>query len=155
MIDVPTLYADGGNGRGNYCTISPFQMAVSGPLFTLSSGNLNYSCSASAGNAGRMNTTGSMALPTGKTYWEIKVTNTNPYIGIGERSQIADNGSGSRKSINVYNAGQSADNTTATYTGTTFSFTTNDMIGFAFDGTAMTLGCYKNILTSEKLLITT
>jgi hypothetical protein len=119
-------------------------MAVSGPLFTLSSGNLNYSCSASAGNAGRMNTTGSMALPTGKTYWEIKVTNTNPYIGIGERSQIADNGSGSRKSINVYNAGQSADNTTATYTGTTFSFTTNDMIGFAFDGTAMTLGCYKN-----------
>ena len=142
MLDAPL--GAGGGERGNYCTISPFQMAVSGPLFSLSSGNLDYSCSASAGNAGRMNTTGSMALLTGKTYWEVKVTNTNPYIGIGERSQIADSGSGSRKVIAVYNAGQVADNTTATYTGTTFSFTTNDVIGFAFDGTAMTMGCYKN-----------
>ena len=141
MTDVPTLTSA---TAANYAVISPFQLAISGPLFVLSDGNLNYSCSASSGNAGRMIANGSMAMSTSKTYWEVKVTNTNPYIGIGTQTQIADNGSGSRKSINVYNAGQSADNTSATYTGTTFTFVTNDVIGFAFDGTAMTMGCYKN-----------
>ena len=35
MIDVPTPYADGGNGRGNYCTLNPLDSTA-----TLSNGNL-------------------------------------------------------------------------------------------------------------------
>jgi hypothetical protein len=141
MTDVPTLTSA---TASNFCVVSPFQLSASGALFTLSYGNLNYSCGASAGNAGRMLAVGTMALPTGKTYWEIKATNTNGLPGISDGAYAADNASGPYKYIGVYNAGQSLNNTTATYTGTTFTYTTNDMIGFAFDGTAMTLACYKN-----------
>jgi hypothetical protein len=87
---------------------------------------------------------GTMALHSGKTYWEVKVTSTNAGVGICDISQMTDAGGGSLKSLVVYNTTQSATNTSATYTGTTFTFAANDVIGFAFDGTAMTLACYKN-----------
>ena len=39
MIDVPTLYADGGNGRGNYCVLNPLNK---GTAASSSNANLSY-----------------------------------------------------------------------------------------------------------------
>lgn len=150
LVDSPTNYGTdtgvGGEVRGNYCTISPFQLAVSGALFSLANGNLDYSCPSSSGNGGRMLARGTHALHTGKTYWEITVTSTNPSIGICDTGRATDSyGAGTNlKTITVFSSGTTIDGTSATYSGSSWSFTTNDIIGFAFDGTAMTLGCYKN-----------
>ena len=65
MIDVPTLYADGGNGRGNYCTLTP--LLPSGA--TLSNGNLTLF--GPSGAYGRKY--GSIGVLTGKWYFEARV----------------------------------------------------------------------------------
>mgnify|MGYP000170841241 CR=1 FL=1 len=47
MLDTPTPFVDGGNGRGNYCTLNPLYKGTSvnpteGNLkFTITSGNLH------------------------------------------------------------------------------------------------------------------
>ncbi len=81
MLDVPTMWGDGGNGRGNYATLNPLSNPNS-PLFTVSNANLTYSCGASAGNAGRMAIVGTMQLHAGKTYWEVTPADTNGTFGI-------------------------------------------------------------------------
>lgn len=48
MLDVPTPYADGGNGRGNYAVLNPTFPASGTP--TLSNGNLTYFNSAAVNN---------------------------------------------------------------------------------------------------------
>ena len=61
MIDVPTLYADGGNGRGNYATLNPLQSAVAP-----SDGNLKIT-----GATAHRNSLGTINLPsTSKFYFE-------------------------------------------------------------------------------------
>lgn len=67
MIDVPTVYADGGNGRGNYATLNP--------LFGggLSNGNLTTTA----------NSLATMSMTGGKYYWEVQVTSSNGYTGVG------------------------------------------------------------------------
>ena len=45
MLDVPTLYADGGNGRGNYAVLNPLDKTSISP--TYSNGNLAISAGAS------------------------------------------------------------------------------------------------------------
>jgi hypothetical protein len=65
MIDVPTLYADGGNGRGNYCTLNPLIPTGS----TLSEGNLRLATPTSGGGV----TFGSIGVSSGKWYWEATI----------------------------------------------------------------------------------
>jgi hypothetical protein len=82
MLDVPTLWADGGNGRGNYGVLSPIA-GFSGA--TLSNGNLQLSPSLTTGWQSRA---GTMAVSSGKWYAEFSVTSItagsqgNP-IGVG------------------------------------------------------------------------
>ena len=72
LIDVPTPYADGGNGRGNYCTWNPLNKDTT----TLSNGNLN------ATMPGR--SAGTFAVSSGKWYWECTYNAGNGYaLGIG------------------------------------------------------------------------
>jgi hypothetical protein len=79
MIDVPTPYADGGNGRGNYAVMNPIGPVVSG---TLSDGNLTWANSGSV--YGGVYST--FAVPTtGKWYFEAVATSfpASSWVGIG------------------------------------------------------------------------
>ena len=74
MLDVPTLYADGGNGRGNYCVLNPLDKNTN---IALSEGNLTAIPSSTADYWLARAT---MAFPTtGKWYWELTLNNT-PYL---------------------------------------------------------------------------
>ncbi len=137
MVDVPT---NTNSNTANYCVLNPLSNP-NGPIFTLSNGNLNYSCSASAGNGAKMAVISTMALHTGKVYWEILATNTNG--GYGVSSELTVSSVYGVANANVYSSTQ-ASTSGITYSGTTFTYTTNDILGFAWDGTALTLGCYKN-----------
>jgi hypothetical protein len=64
MLDVPTQWADGGNGRGNYATLNPLQ-AGNAP----SNGNLSATTSGTA----HRNTLGTIFFPAAKFYYEISV----------------------------------------------------------------------------------
>lgn len=91
MLDVPTPYADGGNGRGNYCTINPLDAPTNGS-FTISDGNLRTE---STSSANRNHVRASIGVASGKWYWEITVvsgdrcqagvalnsSNKNEYVG--------------------------------------------------------------------------
>jgi hypothetical protein len=67
MLDVPTLWADGGNGRGNYCTLNPLNTGNA----TVSQGNLNtFAGSATVGTAIIPSTIG---MDSGKFYFEAVV----------------------------------------------------------------------------------
>jgi hypothetical protein len=136
MIDVPTPYADGGNGRGNYAVLNP----VSGYSVTLTSGNLNYTTGNSANPV-----TSTFSLPTtGKWYWEVTVSSVGEaMIGIQSRSNLAYAGpktvyyrlGGANDSIfiegslNAYNAS---------------SYTNGDVIAVGFDADNSQIRWYKN-----------
>ena len=85
MIDVPSGsgYADGGNGRGNYCTLNP--LANTG-IGTLSNGNLTLVTSTN-----NKTITATMALPSsGQYYFEITatdyVTDGGTFLGLVNNS---------------------------------------------------------------------
>jgi hypothetical protein len=76
MVDVPTPYADGSTGRGNYAVLNP----INGSQGTVSNGNLTY---ASTGNATGLQTRiGTLAgLSTGKWYFEVTITAASASTG--------------------------------------------------------------------------
>jgi hypothetical protein len=67
MLDVPTLWADGGNGRGNYCTLNPLTSTNS---ITVNNGNLYSAASSASGNVIRS----TLMNNIGKWYFEATVT---------------------------------------------------------------------------------
>ena len=80
MIDVPTLYADGGNGRGNYAVLNPLK-PLAAPAPTYSRGNLEVTVNSATAAAG------TIALPTtGKWMWDVEVSTIYAAIGIANPS---------------------------------------------------------------------
>ena len=78
MLDVPTQWADGGNGRGNYATLNPLKNTAS-----LASANL---AAGTPGSAGYYTSYTTMSMNSGKYYWEISVVDdgvNSRYLGIG------------------------------------------------------------------------
>jgi hypothetical protein len=149
-IDSPTAYNDGSTyyNRGNYPTLNPISNPVN-TIYTVSNGNLTYSCPSSSGNGGRMTVAATYALGTAKYYWEVYPTDTNGGFGlVGYFNQaidpVATANPGNTLYILAFSASQGTNNITLTYTGTTFSYAVNDIIGLAYDGTAGTLAFYKN-----------
>lgn len=69
MLDVPTPWADGGNGRGNYATLNPVTPYLVNT--TLSQGNL-VATKATATSAPKIY--GTIGVDSGKWYWEIKLS---------------------------------------------------------------------------------
>jgi hypothetical protein len=63
MLDVPTQWADGGNGRGNYAVLNPLQK---GSSLTVTNGNLDFSASGTASNV-----FATMPFTGGKFYFEV------------------------------------------------------------------------------------
>ena len=139
MLDVPTQWADGGNGRGNYATLNPLQK-VSG--YAPDNGNLRSV----------MNATGAIfatiGVTTGKWYWENiyeVAPNGNMEYGVSlgtvSTSSQPGNVSGSW-AYSPFNGSIYSQSGTAIATVATASL--NDVIGCALDVDAGTLAIYKN-----------
>ena len=146
MTDVPTL-TDA--TTANYPVLNPLTTPLDG---TITNGNLNIAYGSSGTRTGIAAT---MAMTTGKFYWEVTVTassanpcnaaigisnttdNSSVSTGIGYYTGYTANGWGYYGADgNVYN------NASGTSYGATF--TTNDVIGVTFDADARTLTFYKN-----------
>jgi len=70
MLDVPTLWADGGNGRGNYAVMNPLDVISGSNAPTYSNGNLTLA----VGNA-NYKSRGTIGASSGKYYFEFGGTN--------------------------------------------------------------------------------
>jgi hypothetical protein len=85
LVDSPTSYGTdtgaGGSVRGNYCTFNPLVKPYGTNTFT--NGNLDVSIPVSNWNA----VVGTIALTTGKWYWEIISGEQNLFIGIQQVNQ--------------------------------------------------------------------
>jgi len=140
MLDSPTSYAGSSYGVGNYAVLNPLSNP-NGPIYTVSSANLNYSCPASSGNAPKMAVTNSIGVSTGKWYCEATETSSNCAFGITSGLVSGGTANGPQYAI-AYNGGTFS--STATYSGTSPTFVSGDIIGLAFDASAKTLAIYKN-----------
>ena len=126
MLDVPTLFADGGNGRGNYAVLNP--LLNSGYSTTYSEGNLQLSGSFGVGQS-------SIFVNSGKWYVEMS------YSAIGGTPTLV-GPLGSVAGVSYQNDGNKNINSTITSYGATY--TTGDLIGCAFDVDSGTTEFFKN-----------
>lgn len=137
MLDVPTLWADGGNGRGNYAVFNP--LAVTSVAATFAEGNLKVTTGGAGGNG-----YGTMSIPaSGKWYWEVTFSSgSDPMIGISAYLSTQTYAWQNGNSVLYYNNGQKyVDGAGASYGA---SYTTNDVIGVAVDADTGTITFYKN-----------
>jgi hypothetical protein len=126
MLDVPTMYADGGNGRGNYCVMNPLDKGSSG---TISDGNLATSSQTASAN-------GTFGLTTGKWYFEAS------FSSITGASSLVEVGIQATNIQGYLSSGNKDLDTAQTAYGATY--TTSDIIGCAFDLDAKQMTFYKN-----------
>jgi hypothetical protein len=139
MTDVPTLYADGNNGRGNYCTWSPLGTQIATYTTSITNGNLTASYNA-ATNVARIN--GTLGVSSGKWYFEFQSTAGDPMIGFattdGANAYVYDG--------NVANKRNYAPITSGSPTSVAYGATwnTTNIIGVALDLDAGTLVFYKD-----------
>ena len=139
LTDTPTSYGtDLGNGaevRGNYATWNPLNGNA-----TPTNGNLDASGAGSATSGATYQ--GTIGMSIGKWYWEMVFSTTNQatIIGIRDRAFAASN-----DGLYTYYAltGQKYSGVSglASYGA---SWTTNDVIGIAYDADAGSLSFYKN-----------
>ena len=136
MLDVPTLYADGGNGRGNYCAWN----YVANTGATITDGNLKLTRADALGWRGP---TGTIASSTGKWYAEFTIGGVSE-ISIGVVKAYSSQFFGNNNQI----VGQQTSNEAwgyaydgykwnqSTQTNVTTTYTTNDVVMVAFDADA-------------------
>ena len=143
MLDVPTLWADGGNGRGNYCVVNPLDRGSSS---TLNDGNLrlNNNYTGTPYHSARA----TFGVPSGKWYWEVvctTVSGDSPSVGIANASASMTNFLGADANSWVYvlatGAKGNAGNTAQTYGA---SVASGDIVGVALDMDAGSIVFYKN-----------
>ena len=77
MLDVPTMWADGGNGRGNYAVLNPINLQGSVTSGTITEANLKSNPSSSAGYTNYLS---SIAAPS-TGYWYAEFTVSGTYQG--------------------------------------------------------------------------
>lgn len=135
MLDVPTMWADGGNGRGNYATMNPLN-AASG--LTSSDGNLKIAASASVSKF----INSSISLPSSGAYY-IEITfgnasspSTGQSIGIAaaSRSLTAANSAAGAYLFYASTSGALISNTTVLASGLT-AIAANEVFQIAVDVT--------------------
>jgi len=142
MLDVPTLWADGGNGRGNYATLNPLST-----LYTVTNGNLDFTYTNSTSGVWYLKDT--LAVSYGKYYWEVTPTNVGAGLNISIGIILDTNTQTNTTTINLVTDGYVYHSDGNKYSGSTVAaygatYTNNDVIGVALDLTAGTLVFYKN-----------
>jgi hypothetical protein len=148
MLDVPTMWADGGNGRGNYGLLNPLDKTLTDGSIT--NGNLTLN-GTSNWNACR----GTFGMSSGKWYWETthsvydqslcgiadSVWPTSTYYpGYSSTGYSAAYGQNALKYVDGVNSAYGA------------TFTIGDVIGYALDMDAGTLTCYKNGVSQGEMV---
>jgi len=139
MIDVPTMYADGGNGRGNYAVLNP--LAFYGTGASASNGNLRLTVTTSGGNLRP-----SFGATSGKYYAEFTIADIGGNSGTSFSIQTAApsvSGSPLFQAIYYVN-GQTYNYSSSSYVSYGASFTTGDIIGVAWDVDNTQVTFYKN-----------
>ena len=138
MLDVPTQWADGGNGRGNYAVMNP--LAVTAANSTITNGNLQVVTPNVGGNA-----FSTFAIPaSGKWYFEVTPTSGtgNAYIGVSAYTVGSTYLWQNTNHVFYTGGGQkSVDGSASSYGA---SYADNDVIGVACDSDAGTITFYKN-----------
>jgi hypothetical protein len=140
MLDVPTLYADGGNGRGNYAVMNPLQLPTAAST-VLSNANLLLTCN--SGTSFNSFSNGTMYPASGKYYAEFYINTVGEcYVGISRFTDASTPNSWNSQST-YYNRGGviQKDNSTVFSVAT---YTTGDTIGVAYDVDNATCAFYKN-----------
>ena len=139
MLDSPTPYADGGNGRGNYPVWNTLKKVANN--YTITNGNLQAS-DASASNTIVWAT---MYLPTsGKWYWEItNVTGSGLTNVIGAAPDTYADSTGT-SATGFYRSNGQIQNAAGTNVTSGNTYTNGDVIGVAVDVGAGTVQFYKN-----------
>ena len=129
MLDSPTPYADGGNGRGNYCVGNPLQTGGT----TWSSGNLNFSLPSGTGNG-----QASIAVTTGKWYWEML------YSAQANDTGVQQSGVTTRRTNAITYSSDGSKYVNGTNSAYGATYTTGDVISVALDMDGGTVTFYKN-----------
>ena len=150
MVDVPTLYADGGNGRGNYAVLNPLEN-----VNTTYMGFQNVNLRANMGTGAVTGCWSSMVFPSGKFYFETTITTVSngTIVGISYGSNTYADGSSKCISY-TFNGDKNVLGTSTAYGAT---YTTGDVIGVAVDTAAGTVTFYKNnasqgVITNASIL---
>ena len=135
MTDVPTLTD---TDTANYATLNPLK---AGPAFTLSEGNLYALSTVSPYSYGSVLST--IGMPSNKWYWEITIGTTQSGVGIALDSIDPTTyfSIGTAGWAYNFNGDKRTNNTDSSYGA---SYTTNDVIGVAFDADSGSLTFYKN-----------
>ena len=140
MLDVPTPYDDGGNGRGNYAVMNPLQLPTAAST-VLSNANLLLTCN--SGTSFNSFSNGTMYPTSGKYYAEFFINTVGEcYVGISRFTNASTPNSWNSQST-YYNRGGviQKDNSTVFSVAT---YTTGDTIGVAYDVDNATCAFYKN-----------
>jgi hypothetical protein len=134
MIDTPTPYADGGNGRGNYCVLNPL---ITPATTTIVNGNLGLS-----GYTAFSSATGTIGVSSGKWYFEF-VAQLNSMSGI-TGTPLGSNYPG--QAANAYAWDSFGPNKYNNNTATSYGSATSagDIVGVAFDLDSGSITFYKN-----------
>jgi hypothetical protein len=129
MLDVPTQWADGGNGRGNYAVLNPLD--VSFAVATIANGNLQHTGASAVNRWSRS----SIQILSDKYYWEVTTI-----TAVAQRAAQLHYGSTYSHYVStglIEINGVSVGSGFATWT-------TNDVIGVALDRDNNTVAFYKN-----------
>jgi hypothetical protein len=140
-VDSPTNYGTdtgaGGEVRGNYCTLNPLD---NGGL-TLSNGNLQFDRATASWISGRA----TIGMSSGKWYWEVvQTTGTSMMVGISKGDASQSSYVGAVATGWAYNSGDGNKYNNASNSAYGNTYTTNDVIGVAFDVDSGDLKFYKN-----------
>jgi hypothetical protein len=143
LVDSPTNYGTdtgaGGEVRGNYATLNPLAKTY-GTLPTIANGNLDVGPNNSGGNV-----LGTVAISSGKWYWEITVNTVGTAL-IGAASieaALTTNQPGYIANSAAYLRDGRVKNN-GSDVGTYASYTTGDVIGVALNMDVGAISFYKN-----------
>jgi hypothetical protein len=135
MIDVPTPYDDGGNGRGNYAVLNPLNVGGG----TVSNGNLQWAVSSGTGLICTATMGFDIADTTNKYYWEMTLSSGEAVYGIAPLT-LRGTDTNRAGSYGYYVNGNKFFGTSGSANGA--SFTSGDVIGVAVGAGKITF--YKN-----------
>jgi hypothetical protein len=135
MLDTPTPYADGGNGRGNYAVLNPVNKTLYQP--TIAGGNLNVAPTTTQ----YQNAFATIAPTSGKWYCEITVNgtpNSANFIGVSsstEQNYLTTNAglvgsTSSGYSYYIYNGNKYSNGSSSSYGD---SIASGNVVGIALD----------------------